>query len=64
MGRANQKQQRQGEQFRERGWVFIPPHIFPEPRDLGVVQRFASTTSDYVHEVRKDDDGVNCTCPG
>jgi hypothetical protein len=44
--------------------VFVTPEIFgQELEELGVVQRFASLTTDHVREVRLDD-GLTCTCPG
>lgn len=50
------------ELFERTGWMFVTVDVFPELEDLPV-QRFASKTGEFVHEVR-DDRGLACSCPG
>lgn len=46
------------------GWIFVTATIFPGLEKTGVVQRFASMTTEHVHEVRIVANALGCTCPG
>lgn len=50
--------------FRDKGWVFLTHDVMPEIAEVGIVQRFASRTTDHLHYVVLEEGAMDCTCPG
>ena len=57
-------QSARGALFQRTGWVFVTPSVLPELESFGIVQRFASSSGPYVHDVYVENGRVACSCPG